>query len=163
MELRQIASFSINHDRLEKGLYISRRDGDITTYDLRMKKPNMGDYLTTGAAHTLEHLFAVYARSSDVADKVIYIGPMGCRTGMYMLLRGETREEAVSLALRGMRFIASFDGPIPGARQEECGNYLDHDLPAAREAARDMAEILETWTAEKLRYPDSVLQPAASV
>ena len=85
--MKKIASFTINHDTLEKGMYISRIDGDVVTYDIRMKKPNGGDYLQMSAAHTLEHLFATYARNSRQKDQVIYVGPMGCRTGFYLLLR----------------------------------------------------------------------------
>ena len=85
--MKKIASFTVDHDKLEKGMYISRVDGDVVTYDIRMKKPNMGDYLTNGALHTFEHLFATYARNTELSPQVIYIGPMGCRTGFYFLLR----------------------------------------------------------------------------
>ena len=85
--MKKIASFSVNHDKLKKGMYVSRIDGDVVTYDLRMKVPNAGDYLSNGALHTFEHLFATYARNSALSDSVIYVGPMGCRTGFYFLLR----------------------------------------------------------------------------
>ena len=88
--MERIASFCVDHTRLERGMYLSRQDGDVLTWDIRMKKPNQGDYLTTAAAHTLEHLFATYARNSAVKDGVIYVGPMGCRTGFYLLTRGLT-------------------------------------------------------------------------
>ena len=87
--MKKIASFSVNHDKLKKGMYVSRIDGDVVTYDLRMKVPNAGDYLSNGALHTFEHLFATYARNSALSDSVIYVGPMGCRTGFYFLLRGQ--------------------------------------------------------------------------
>ncbi len=87
--MKTIASFTVNHDLLEKGMYVSRIDGDVVTYDVRMKKPNMGDYLPTPAMHTFEHLLATYARNSEHADSVIYVGPMGCRTGFYLLLRDD--------------------------------------------------------------------------
>ena len=86
--MKKIASFTVNHDKLKKGMYVSRIDGDVVTYDIRMKTPNAGDYLTNGAMHTFEHLFATYARNSAYSDAVIYVGPMGCRTGFYFLLRG---------------------------------------------------------------------------
>lgn len=84
--MKTIASFTVNHDKLEKGMYVSRVDGDVITYDIRMKKPNMGDYLNNGQLHTFEHLFATYARNTELSDSVIYVGPMGCRTGFYLLL-----------------------------------------------------------------------------
>ena len=87
--MERIASFCVDHTRLDRGMYLSRQDGDVLTWDIRMKKPNQGDYLSTGAAHTLEHLFATYARNSQYKDGVIYVGPMGCRTGFYLLLTGD--------------------------------------------------------------------------
>ena len=95
--MERIASFCVDHTKLDRGMYLSRQDGDVLTWDIRMKKPNQGDYLTTGAAHTLEHLFATYARNSAVKDGVIYVGPMGCRTGFYLLTRGLTPAELDSI------------------------------------------------------------------
>lgn len=94
-------------------MYLSRQDGDVLTWDIRMKKPNQGDYLTTGAAHTLEHLFATYARNSAVKDGVIYVGPMGCRTGFYLLTRGLTPAQALELTVDSFRFMAAFEGTSP--------------------------------------------------
>ena len=90
--MERIASFCVDHTKLDRGMYLSRQDGDVLTWDIRMKRPNHGDYLSTGAAHTLEHLFATYARNSAFKDSVIYVGPMGCRTGFYLLTRGLTRD-----------------------------------------------------------------------
>ena len=90
--MERIASFCVDHTKLDRGMYLSRKDGDVLTWDIRMKKPNQGDYLTTGAAHTLEHLFATYARNSKFKDGVIYVGPMGCRTGFYLCQRGGMRQ-----------------------------------------------------------------------
>lgn len=136
-------------------MYVSRIDGDVITYDIRMKRPNMGDYVSNGALHTFEHLFATYARNTELADSVIYIGPMGCRTGFYMLLRDDvSRTQALDLVRRSFEFIANFEGEIPGAKKRECGNYLEHDLPGAREEARDMIKVLENWTPEKMKYPE---------
>ncbi|MBP5726610.1 MAG: S-ribosylhomocysteine lyase, partial [Clostridia bacterium] len=127
--MERIASFSVNHDRLDKGMYISRVDGDVVTYDIRMKKPNGGDYLGNGELHTFEHLFATYARNSAYRDSVIYVGPMGCRTGFYLLLRDTVSgEDANSLVRQSFEFIAAFEGEIPGAKRQECGNWLEHDL-----------------------------------
>lgn len=151
--MKKIASFTVNHDKLEKGMYISRIDGDVITYDIRMKKPNGGDYLSNGALHTFEHLFATYARNSGDADAVIYVGPMGCRTGFYLLLRDTVgKERVIALVKDSFAFISHFQGEIPGSRREECGNYREHDLEGARETARDMLQVLETWTEEKLAY-----------
>ena len=151
--MKKIASFQINHDVLEKGMYISRIDGDIITYDIRMKKPNGGDYFTMSAAHTLEHLFATYARNSKHGDKVVYVGPMGCRTGFYLLVRDEiTHTEAIALVKESMAFAAEFEGEIPGSTKIECGNYLDHDLAGAKVLAEDMCAVLEKWTEEDLIY-----------
>ena len=133
--MERIASFCVDHTRLERGMYLSRQDGDVLTWDIRMKKPNQGDYLTTAAAHTLEHLFATYARNSAVKDGVIYVGPMGCRTGFYLLTRGLTPAQALQLTVDAYRFMADFEGAVPGASEVECGNYRDMDLPAAKAEA----------------------------
>ena len=152
--MKKIASFSVNHDKLKKGMYVSRIDGDVVTYDLRMKVPNAGDYLSNGALHTFEHLFATYARNSALSDSVIYVGPMGCRTGFYLVVFGEvTSEEILPLVRELFEFVADFEGDVPGAAPEECGNYLDQNLPMANWLARryldrDLADIDE----EHLHY-----------
>ena len=109
--MERIASFCVDHTKLDRGMYLSRQDGDVLTWDIRMKKPNHGDYLSTGAAHTLEHLFATYARNSAFRDGVIYVGPMGCRTGFYLLTRGLTPAEALKLTVESFRFMAL--SPVP--------------------------------------------------
>lgn len=151
--MEKIASFTVNHDKLNKGMYISRVDGDVITYDIRMKKPNGGDYLSNGALHTFEHLFATYARNSELSEAVIYIGPMGCRTGFYLLLRDKvTPNKAIALVKESFAFIAGFEGEIPGSRREECGNYLEHDLSGAKSVAGDMLRILQNWNEDRLNY-----------
>lgn len=151
--MKRIASFTVNHDKLDKGMYLSRVDGDVVTYDIRMKKPNGGDYLSNGALHTFEHLFATYARNSRHADQVLYVGPMGCRTGFYFLLRDAvSRTDAIALVQEAFAFIRDFEGEIPGSRREECGNYREHDLPGAKQTAADMLQVLEGWTEERLAY-----------
>lgn len=151
--MKTIASFTVNHDKLEKGMYVSRIDGDVVTYDIRMKKPNGGDYLTDKGLHTIEHLFATFARNSAAADSVIYVGPMGCRTGFYLLLRDTvSRMDALQLVKDSMQFIVHFTGKIPGSERWECGNYLEHDLPEAKKVAADMLEVLKDWNGEKMRY-----------
>ncbi len=152
--MQKIASFSINHDILAPGLYVSRVDGDVVTYDLRMRAPNRGDYLTTAAAHTLEHLFATYVRNTAYSDKIVYVGPMGCRTGFYFLTRdGMTRQEVLDLLRETFEFIKGFDGDIPGAKRIECGNYLDHSLMDARKEAAAYLDTLSRWTADDMAYP----------
>ena len=153
--MKKIASFTVNHDKLKKGMYISRIDGDIVTYDIRMKLPNNkeNDYLKTAAAHTFEHLFATFARNTKYTDNIIYIGPMGCRTGFYFLVRDKiSNSEALQIVKECFESIKNFEGEIPGSKKEECGNYLDHDLQGAKETAYDMSEVLKDWTEEKMIY-----------
>ena len=150
--MERIASFCVDHTKLEPGTYLSRQDGDVMTWDVRMKKPNAGEYLSTGSAHTIEHLFATYARNSAVSDGVIYVGPMGCRTGFYLLTRGLTDAQALALVLDSYRFVASFEGDIPGASEVECGNYRDMDLEAAHRDAAAYVAVLETLTDKDMRY-----------
>ncbi len=150
--MKRIASFSVNHDILEKGMYVSRIDGDVT-YDIRMKKPNCGDYLENASMHTFEHLFATYARNSKYEKSIVYVGPMGCRTGFYLLLRDDvTRAEALELVKESFRFIKDFEGEIPGTKRQECGNYLEHDKKGAKQIAIDMLEVLSDWNEEKMNY-----------
>ena len=151
--MKKIASFTVNHDTLEKGMYISRIDGDVVTYDIRMKKPNGGDYFNMSAAHTVEHLFATYARNSKFGEQIVYVGPMGCRTGFYLLTRDSVSyADAITLVKESMAFIKDFEGEIPGNKKEECGNYLDHDLAGAKALAVEMHEVLKNWQECDLQY-----------
>lgn len=150
--MERIASFSVDHRNIGVGMYISRIDGDIVTYDVRMCKPNGGEYLYGPAAHTIEHLFATYARNSEVSDKVVYVGPMGCMTGFYLLTRDLPHEKAIKLVRDSMQFISEFDGEIPGSSEPECGNYLYHDLRAARIAVAPILFRLEDYTVKMLDY-----------
>ncbi len=153
--MKKIASFTVNHRKIGKGMYLSRLDGDVVTYDIRMKIPNGGDYLSNGALHTFEHLFATYARNSEVADQVLYVGPMGCRTGFYLLLRDAvSHADALQLVRESFRWIAVYDGEIPGNSEVECGNYREHDLPGAREIAADMINVLADWSEDRMIYPN---------
>lgn len=153
--LRKIASFTINHDTLTPGMYISRVDGDCITYDLRCKWPNKGDYLAQAPLHTIEHLVATYVRSSDWSDHVVYLGPMGCRTGFYLIMRDAvSHQQAIDLVKAAFAFAADFEGEIPGAKQIECGNYLEHDLSGAKEEAAAYVRVLEGVTPDTLTYPD---------
>lgn len=151
--MKTIASFTVDHDKLEKGMYVSRVDGDVITYDIRMVKPNGGVYLPNPAMHTFEHLFATYVRNSAFSDQIIYVGPMGCRTGFYFLTRDAmSGEQSIALVWECFAFIAAFEGKIPGSERKECGNYLEHDLPGAKAVAADMCQVLEHWTEPMLQY-----------
>ncbi len=153
--MKTIESFKVNHNILQKGMYISRIDGDVVTYDIRMKRPNNpeNDYLENAPMHTFEHLFATYARNSKYSEDIVYVGPMGCRTGFYFLVRDKiSHQEALDLFRESLNFIKDFTGKIPGTNKIECGNYLEHDLEGAKKIAKDMSEVLKNWTVEKMRY-----------
>ncbi|MBR2175929.1 MAG: S-ribosylhomocysteine lyase [Clostridia bacterium] len=151
--MKTIASFTVNHDKLDRGMYTSRIDGDAVTYDIRMKKPNNGDYLENGALHTIEHLFATYVRNGSLSDNIIYVGPMGCRTGFYLIVRDSIRPaDAIRLVQQTFEFIAGFEGEIPGNQRQECGNYLEHDLDGAKKEAALMIDVLKDWTEDQLKY-----------
>lgn len=153
--MKTIASFTVNHDVLEKGMYISRIDGDVITYDIRMKKPNNeeNDYLENAAMHSFEHLFATYARNTKYSDSIVYIGPMGCRTGFYFLVRDKiSHSEALQIMKESLSFIKNFEGHIPGTNKSECGNYKEHNLEGAKVIATDMLDVLKDWTNDKMYY-----------
>ena len=141
--MKRIASFCVDHDQLEKGMYISRIDGDVITYDIRMKKPNGGDYLSNGALHTIEHLFATYVRNSVYSNSIIYVGPMGCRTGFYLLTVNLTYNDTLLLLKKAFTDALNLS-EVPGAKKEECGNYLEHDLEGAKKECKLYLEILES-------------------
>ena len=153
--MERIASFCVDHTRLERGMYLSRQDGDVLTWDIRMKKPNHGDYLTTGVAHTLEHLFATYARNSKYSKGVVYVGPMGCRTGMYVIFKGDLESADVAEIMKDCyQYMADFDEEIPAAKPEMCGNYLDHNLGITRiECQKFVDEVLSCIKEENMVYP----------
>lgn len=151
--MEKIKSFQIDHTRLPCGMYLSRVDGDIDTYDLRTRRPNREPVMANGAMHTVEHLFATFVRNSPNAGKVVYFGPMGCRTGFCFLTRGLERQQAIALTQAAFAFIANFEGEIPGAAERECGNWRDHDLAGAKAEAQRMAEVLKAWAVTQLNYP----------
>jgi S-ribosylhomocysteine lyase len=150
--MKKIESFQVNHLTLERGMYISRVDGDITTYDIRMKKPNSEPVLENAALHTIEHLFATFVRNSEYSPRIIYFGPMGCRTGFYFLTRGLSHKQAVALTKRAFEFIAAFKGEIPGAKEEECGNFREHDLSGAKTETRNFLPIISAVDETTLIY-----------
>ena len=158
--MEKIPSFTIDHNQLLRGIYVSRKDvvGNevVTTFDIRMKAPNREPALHVGALHTIEQLAATYLRNdAKWKDRVVYWGPMGCLTGNYLLLRGDYRsEDIVELMQRTFDFVANFEGEIPGAQAQDCGNYLLHDLPMARwEARKYLTEVLMQIKEENLNYP----------
>lgn len=150
--MNKIASFQVDHTKFGVGMYVSRIDGDIVTYDIRMVKPNGGKYLSSPSMHTIEHLFATFARNSKLSDKVIYVGPMGCRTGFYLLVRDMNKTDAINLTLEAMEFIHNFEGVIPGYSEIECGNYLEHDLETAKQDVMPILNVLKTYKEEMLEY-----------
>ena len=151
--MKRIKSFEIDHTCLTPGLYLSRKDGDVTTYDLRFVRPNTPPFLENGVMHTIEHLFATYVRNSADSDNIIYVGPMGCRTGFYFITRDcVSKARAIELVQETCEFIKTFEGEIPGSTRIECGNYLDHSLPKAKDYARQLAQTLDGWTEEKMVY-----------
>ncbi len=159
--MEKITSFTIDHIKLLPGIYVSRRDyaGEtpITTFDIRMTSPNDEPVMNTAEVHTIEHLGATYLRNNaDFKDKVLYFGPMGCRTGFYLLLTGDyTSHDIVPLMTEMFTFIAGFEGDVPGACARDCGNYLDMNLPMARYVAkRYLDEVLTDITDERLIYPE---------
>ena len=152
--MKKIASFTIDHTILPKGLYMSRIDGDCVTYDIRTRLPNREPVMETGAIHTIEHLFATFVRNSKYSDSVIYFGPMGCRTGFYFIVRDlVTPQAAIDLTKDALAFCAAYAGEIPGASEKECGNWRDHDLAGAKKEASAMCAVLQNWTPEMLAYP----------
>ena len=151
--MERIASFQIDHRFLDIGMYISRIDGDIITYDIRMVRPNGGKYLSSASMHTIEHLFATYVRNTEFGDNIIYFGPMGCRTGFYFLTRSLSDGYSINLIKEAFQFIADFWGVVPGASPKECGNCLDHNLAQAKEESKAFLKIIENWTKEDLKYP----------
>lgn len=157
--MKKIASFTVDHLRLLPGVYVSRRDHVneevITTFDLRFTRPNEEPVLDTAPIHAIEHLAATYLRNHALwGEKIIYFGPMGCRTGFYLILKGELEPEDILELLKGMlEFIIGFTGDIPGASARDCGNYLDMNLPMAKYHAQKYLEVLSNITPERMRYP----------
>ena len=152
--MERIKSFQINHNVLEPGFYISREDDNIITYDLRMRKPNAGDYMSNAAMHSLEHMFATFARNSKVTTKIIYVGPMGCQTGFYFLVKDLSAVEVFELTKDILEKIVAYEGPVFGASAIECGNYANLDLALAKDEASKYLEVLKTWTNMEFTYPE---------
>lgn len=158
--MEKIASFTIDHIKLQPGLYVSRKDRigaeTVTTFDLRLVSPNEEPVMNTAEMHTIEHLAATYLRNEPQwQDKVIYFGPMGCRTGFYLLLAGDlTSRGVLSLVTDCFRFIRDFEGDVPGASAKDCGNYLDMNLPMAKYWGERYTQLLENIDDTRLVYPE---------
>lgn len=159
--MKKIASFTINHTKLLRGIYVSRKDqleggGVVTTFDIRMKVPNKEPAVSVSALHTIEHLAATFLRNHPVwGPKIVYWGPMGCCTGNYLLVQGDLESrDIVPLMQETFKFIAEYDGDIPGATARDCGNYILHNLPMAKwEARKYLTEVLDEIKQENLEYP----------
>lgn len=158
--MKKIPSFTIDHNQLLPGIYVSRKDNVgndvVTTFDIRMKAPNREPALHPGALHTIEHLAATYIRNNEEwQDRIVYWGPMGCLTGNYLLMKGDMKsEEIVKLMIDTFEFVANYDGVVPGTEPQDCGNYLLHDLPMARYEAKQYLKVLKNIKPENLNYPE---------
>lgn len=158
--MKKIPSFTIDHNQLLPGIYVSRKDNVgndvVTTFDIRMKAPNREPALHPGALHTIEHLAATYLRNNEEwQDRIVYWGPMGCLTGNYLLMKGDMKsEEIVKLMIDTFEFVANYDGVVPGTEPQDCGNYLLHDLPMARYEAKQYLKVLKNIKPKNLNYPE---------
>ena len=160
--MEKIASFTINHTKLLRGIYVSRKDkiaggGIVTTFDIRMKRPNREPAISQPALHTIEHLAATFLRNNpEWSDKIVYWGPMGCCTGNYFLVQGDLQpQDILPLMTDTFKFISEYDGEIPGATANDCGNYMLHNLPMAKwEAKKYLVEVLENMTEANMQYTE---------
>lgn len=152
--MERIASFTVDHDKLRPGLYLSRRDGNVVTFDLRFKRPNTGDLLTNAEMHSAEHLIATLLRNSKEKDAVVYFGPMGCQTGFYFLFDGSllSLEGAVELLKEVFAAAGEFQGEMPGKSARECGNYINLDVETGRAVCGFYGALIADWTVELLSY-----------
>ena len=146
MKPQKIESFKIDHNKLNPGIYVSRTDGDIVTYDLRTRKPNMGDFMDNATMHSVEHMIATYIRSSSIGQDIIYFGPMGCQTGFYLLVRNGNNDEVLAVVKETLQKVISHESEVFGASQIECGNYKNLDIAFAKEECRKYLEVLESYT-----------------
>ncbi len=151
--MKRITSFSVDHDYIVPGVYLSRIDGDITTYDLRTRRPNCGDYMDDVTMHTVEHMLATFFRNSEIADQVIYFGPMGCQTGFYLLVRGDDHEKMLNVLRDCLRKTIAHEGAVFGASRKECGNYRSLNLDCAKKECASYLSAIEGWTKDMLEYP----------
>lgn len=142
--IKRITSFTVDHTKIVPGIYVSRTDGDIVTYDMRHRTPNAGEYIDTLTMHSLEHMFATYVRSSEIGENVIYYGPMGCRTGFYLLVRDTPHETILRVTIDVLKRIINHDGEMFGASEVECGNFRELSLESAKTEASLYLSVLES-------------------
>ena len=152
--MERIKSFTINHNVLMPGFYVSREDGDIITYDLRTRRPNMGDYMSNSTMHSVEHMFATIVRNSDIADDVVYFGPMGCQTGFYLVVKNQEPKKVFDVTKNVLEQIIAYDGPVFGASAIECGHYENLDLEEAHVECKKYLEVLNAQTNMEFTYPE---------
>lgn len=152
--MQRIKSFEVNHNVLEPGIYVSRIDGDVTTYDLRTRKPNAGDYMDVVTIHSVEHMLATLLRNSEIASDVIYFGPMGCRTGFYLLVRNAKNSQVLSVLLDCLKKTEAHEGGVFGASARECGNYRELSLEAAKIECRRYRGVLEAIANPTFTYKE---------
>ena len=145
MTPEKIQSFKIDHNKLKEGIYISRTDGDIVTYDLRTRKPNMGEYMDNSTMHSVEHMIATYIRSSSIGANIIYFGPMGCQTGFYLLVKEESPKMVLSVLKETLEKVINHEGEVFGASQIECGNYKNLDINKAKKECGRYLDILNGY------------------
>ncbi len=150
--MNKIASFTVDHRYIREWIYISRIDGDITTYDVRMRKPNTKDVMSNALMHSFEHLFATFMRNGSLKDDVVYVGPMGCQTGFYLLVRNAVHNEVIAEVKSVLGAIAEYDGEMPGASEIECGNYRNLDVNLARAEAKSYLAKIADETENDLEY-----------
>ena len=150
--MEKITSFTVNHDLLTPGIYISRVDGDITTYDLRTRTPNAGDYMDNLTMHSVEHMFATLIRNSTLKEQVVYFGPMGCQTGFYLLMRNADHPRVFETVKQVLRDILAHEGAVYGASRQECGNYRNLSLEAAKTECQRYLRVLEGISCPDFRY-----------
>lgn len=158
MEIQRITSFSVDHDVLTPGFYVSRVDGDVTTYDLRTRRPNAGDYMSNLAMHSVEHMMATFLRNGPMAGDIIYFGPMGCQTGFYLLVRDRAPEAVFREVKRVLRQVLDYDGPVFGASARECGNFRNLDLGAAKAECGAYLAVLEGCSGTDFSYPKGAMK-----
>ncbi len=150
--MERIASFNVDHRFINEGVYISRIDGDITTYDLRTRKPNTDCLMDNATMHSLEHLFATFVRNSEISKDVIYFGPMGCQTGFYLLIRNADDEVVLEIIKKILSDISEYNGEMPGNSEIECGNYKNLSVDLAKTEAKTYLEKIKNNTTEDLKY-----------
>jgi len=151
--IARIASFSINHDKLLPGLYVSRVDGDITTYDMRHRRPNTDDLIDNSTLHSLEHMFATYIRNGELHDQIVYFGPMGCQTGFYLLIRNADHTQVLNILRQSLAKTIEHEGSVFGASRKECGNYQSLNLDCAKKECSAYLAAIRDWTKDMLDYP----------